>query len=250
MAGYVLGNLSPEEAEEFARLLAAHPDQATEVKALQSVLTVMAEELTAVEPPIHLKTALLESAQTGQAAISEPPSALVPRSRPTSRRWLQLGSGIAALLAIAFVIENQRLRQQLQSAQTTISGLQQELQDMQTTVAQFQSIEPTVILLQGTEQSEAIGSLIAYPNQSEAWITVQNLPELPADQVYRLWAIAASDAPIYYGQFETDNQGNAVTRLAVPPPAVEAETPQFLITREAATDPLIPAGPLVMQSSS
>lgn len=62
MAGYVLGNLTPEEAEEFRQLLTEHPELAEEVHRLQEVLEVLPYALPEVAPPLHLRSAILESA--------------------------------------------------------------------------------------------------------------------------------------------------------------------------------------------
>ena len=60
--GYVLGNLSPEEAEEFRPLLAKNPQLATQVNLWQEALELLPYALPEVEPPPHLRSAILSAA--------------------------------------------------------------------------------------------------------------------------------------------------------------------------------------------
>ena len=69
MAGYVLGNLSSEEAEELRRVLKENPELATEVRRLQEVLEVMPYALPDIAPPPHLYSAILEAASAASLAV-------------------------------------------------------------------------------------------------------------------------------------------------------------------------------------
>ena len=149
-AGYVLGNLSPEEAEEFQQQLATDAALAEEVARLQSVLELMPYALPEADPPPHLRSNILQSAQAILAedrlaeeilaedrlveemlpeTIPSPPPLLRSietepgiedklRERSRLRRfspwWV---TGAAALLVLILGWENYRLRSQLQFAQ-------------------------------------------------------------------------------------------------------------------------------------
>ncbi|HEY9709052.1 MAG TPA: hypothetical protein V6D48_12695 [Oculatellaceae cyanobacterium] len=60
--GYVLGNLTPEEAEKFRPLLAKNPQLATQVNLWQEALELLPYALPEVEPPPHLRSAILSAA--------------------------------------------------------------------------------------------------------------------------------------------------------------------------------------------
>ncbi len=62
IVGYVLGHLSPEEAEEFRPLLAKNPQLATQVNLCQEALELLPYALPEVEPPPHLRSAILSAA--------------------------------------------------------------------------------------------------------------------------------------------------------------------------------------------
>ncbi|WP_143467483.1 anti-sigma factor [Leptolyngbya ohadii] len=226
LAGYALGDLSPEEAETLKQLLDTHPDLHQEMAQLQEVLALMPYGLPPEEPPSHLREAILQQAR------SEPKISY----RRSPQFWWGLGGAVAALVIGALALDNYRLRQENTAAQALIATLKQ----------------PNLQLfsLQGTgEATQASGSLVVNQGQQVVIVLVQNLPQLPADRVYRLWAIEPGQAqPIFYGEFNsgTANQTNTSWQA----PAVLSKPPEkMLITVEKASDPPIPAGDLVMQSS-
>ncbi len=58
-AGYVLGNLSPEEAETLQQYVSQNPEFAAEIDRLYDILGVIPYALTKVDAPINLRTQLL-----------------------------------------------------------------------------------------------------------------------------------------------------------------------------------------------
>jgi anti-sigma-K factor RskA len=235
IAGYALDDLSPEEAETVERLLNENPDLRGEVNQLQDVLDLLPYGLPQQEPPAHLRAAILDAAQMGDRPARPRPAS--PQNRARRRIWLEMGGAVAAFLAIALGLDNYRLRQDLENADAVIQALRQP--------------ETEVYALEGTgETTAASGRLVVNPNQDQILVTVQNLPEPPAGQAYRLWGLTpGSTDPIYYGQFGTTAQGETLAQLSIPRDAIPTEDIQLLITLESATAPPVPEGPLVMQSS-
>ncbi|MBD1847950.1 anti-sigma factor [Cyanobacteria bacterium FACHB-63] len=94
--------------------------------------------------------------------------------------------------------------------------------------------------------ANASGSVVINSSQNALVVSIQNLPDLPADQAYGLWAIPQGSTQALCGQFSRDE---AVTgqwsRLQA-----DCGTPvaQLLVTAESVVAPPIPAGPLVMKS--
>lgn len=113
-SGYVLGNLSPEEAEEFQQLLAEHPEIIAEVSSLREVREMMSYALPEITPPPHLRSAILEAAQ--------PRTQHKIRQRPQSPiLWSAIVSSVAAVAAIAFGVDNYHLRKELKTAQVQLN---------------------------------------------------------------------------------------------------------------------------------
>jgi len=231
IAGYALDDLSPEEAETVERLLNEHPELRGEAHQIQEVLDLLPYGLPQPQPPDHLREAILDAAQGGDRPQ-------VKSRRPARRRiWLEMGGAVAAFVAIALGFDNYRLRQDLEQADAVIQALRQP--------------DTAVYALEGTGQTTAAsGRLVVNPHQDQILVTVQNLPEPPAGQAYRLWGLTpGSTDPVYYGQFGTTAQGDTLAQLSIPRDAIPTQEIQLLITLESATAPPIPEGPLVMQSS-
>ncbi|MBC7972223.1 MAG: anti-sigma factor [Verrucomicrobia bacterium] len=192
-------------------------------------------------------TATLIPNQSLQDALTVPDSAPLPireaaeadRSRvvPLRRRngWLQAAGAIAALAAIALLVDNYRLRQSVQADQAIVATLQQP--------------DSIVYSLKGTEKAvSASGSLVVNSSDKTAVVLVQNLPALPDGQAYRLWAIPkGATKPTYCGQFNNNRTGTV--RWSLPEAVCSASVPQMLMTAESTTAPPVPAGPLVMKSA-
>jgi anti-sigma-K factor RskA len=238
IAGYALGDLSPEETEALERLLATNPELNAEVARLQETLALMPYALPEQAPPPQLRDTILAAAQRPEAQRSAQASAPPPH-RPLRPQltWQRFGGAIAALLMVALAVDNFRLRDKLQDAETVVSTLWQP--------------NTLVYTLKGTGSAPAAsGTLVVNPNHHAVVVAVQNLPALPAGQAYRLWAIAPGvTQPIYCGQFNSTVTGTT-SHWTAPEAVCGTAVPQMLITVESATAPPQPAGALVMQSES
>ncbi|MCU0566520.1 MAG: anti-sigma factor [Oculatellaceae cyanobacterium Prado106] len=258
MAGYALGDLSSEEAEAVQQLLAAHPHLSSEIDQYQEVLALMPYALPDREPPPQLRQAILAQAEAEPPSIglfqTAHPARLTRPARPLP--WKSLGGAIAALFLLAIALDHYRLRQQVQTSQQTIGRLQQEIQTTAALTAALQQPGAQLYPLAGTEKAAiAAGSLIMVPGQQRAVMVVQNLPTLPTDRAYRLWAITENATqPVLCGEFnpgvlnsETVN-GRAIATWGTPDQICTTTVNQMLITTEAIADPPVPRGDLVMES--
>ena len=232
-ADYVLGNLTPEEAEAFKALVAAHPHLSTQVEQLQEVLALMPYSLPPQGPPPHLRTAILDAAQ----ALGQMPHP--SRNWGDRRRWVVAGGAIAALLVAALGVDNIRLRQQLQQTQV----VQRTLQQPDSVVYTIQGVEPATGA--GTKP-QAAGMVVVDDRHQTILVIAQNMPLLPAGQAYRLWGVSQSGQVIYCGQFQPNYQGVTTATLTLSSQIESFQVPEVRITQELATAPPYPAGPLVM----
>ncbi len=250
LAGYALGNLSPEESEALQTLLAERPDLKTEVAAYQEALAMVPYALEPQSPSAGLEKTIVAAAQT------------TPR-RPSPRRYWY-GAAMAAAVAIAIIgTDNYRLRQQQQTLQVQLDSNQQEIQQLKADLLAEAAAKPDfedvveilrqpnalVYSLQGTEEaSMSSGSLLTLPDHSEVQLVSHNLPVLPEGQVYRLWSVATETAaPMFCGQFNNTEVGNV--QWSVPDALCNAEPFQVIITVDAVVDPPVPKGPAVLTGS-
>lgn len=203
IAGYVLGDLDPTEADEFERLLAADPTIAAEVTQMQAVLE-LSYAPPELSPPLQLRSAILEAIDTRKdhtppvnpSQPSQPLPAARPTSRPASRTfsWNRAWGAAAAVLIAALGISNYRLWQTLQATQHT------------------QPANTLTYTLQGTDPSStAAATLVVNPDTLEAALTVNNLPPPPPGKAYVLWTVLKPDAP-----FTADRKNAVLTEVLNP----------------------------------
>lgn len=242
VAGYALGIIDPDEAKVVEQWLVDYPSVATELQALTSALGSLPYALPLQELPSDLKQRVMEAAIPAVSppvplASSEPmPPQVI--GRPIWR-WviggMGLGWAVTALAAAALFSENYRLRQ----AQRQNEAL----------VASFVRPSSRVYTLVGTpDHPEARARLVIDATQGSVVIATENLPSLPPEQAYRLWAVA-TETPLYCGQFNP-SAGVATVDWQIPDPACNSAIAHMLITTESATDPPVPRGPLVLKSQT
>lgn len=273
IAGYVLGNLSSEEAEEFRQLLADSPEVAIEVQRLQEVLGVMPYALPEVSPPPSLRQSLLEtfSADLQATTTSEPEPAsrksnvvFWRRLKGSPRRWSSILGGAAALLVVALALENYQIRLQVSRMQAKVSTMQdkvarlasdnyqirQQVTTMQAKVARREDVismlqKPNVhvVPLKGTEQaSAATGSMLMTPDEANAILVFKDLPVLPEGQFYQLWSVV-KDEKVLWGGFRINDHGTVFVKLPRPS---NLNVTALVMTVEESPTPTTPAGPMVM----
>jgi Anti-sigma-K factor rskA len=247
---YALDLLDEQEKAWVEQQAAASSDLADELADIQATVGAISYSAESVPMAADLKDRLFQQlnqepvesvrelprrrVKSQTLDLSELPMGGRSSSRRRSRQWLQVGGAIAALALITLLVDNYRLRQTTQETQAVIAALQQ----------------PDTILytLRGTEKAtDASGSLVVNSTQKTLTILVQNLPQLPSDQTYRLWAMPkGSTKPSFCGQF--NRPAKTPTQLANSDAVCSTDVSQMLITVESATAPLVPAGSLVMKS--
>jgi hypothetical protein len=245
---YALNLLDEQEQAWVEQQAAASSDLAMELADIQATVGAISYSAEPVPMAADLKDRLFQ--QLSQEQV-EPVRELLPReatqernvfelptrgrtaSRRGNRQWLQVGGAIAALAFITLLVDNYRLRQTTQEARSVITALQQS--------------DPILYTLRGTEKAtNASGSLVVNPSQKTLTVLVKNLPQLRADQTYRLWAMPkGSTKPSFCGQF---NSPTETQKLSNSDAVCSTTVSQMLITVESATAPLVPAGSLVMES--
>ncbi|GAC1465202.1 MAG: anti-sigma factor [Chamaesiphon sp.] len=231
LAGYVLGNLSPLEAEELKRLLVEQPELAEEVNRLQEVLELMPYALLEVTPPQHLRKVILEA---GDVEIQRQ---LKPKKLPI--KWRNLTGSVAALLLIALSLNNYNLRQKL-------SVMQAQADRQKDVIAMLQNPSTHLVSLKGMDRAaRAAGSIVMTPGEPQSVLILQNLPILPKGQFYQLWSVVNGEK-IPSGQFNASLQGTVLVKLPTPSPT---DVQALVVTVEVSPTPKSPSGPLVMTSN-
>lgn len=227
LAGYVLGDLDAAEVAQVQQWLATDPDVAAELAALQAAWGSLPDSLVPLPPPPRLRSQVL-------AAVPPAPAVAPPTTRRrTPALWgLGLGWAVTAIALGAVVVENQQLRQ--------------EKLESEAIVASFTAPQNRLVPLAGTDTAPtAQARLVIDAGEDAALMATAALAPLPADEVYRLWAVLG-ETPTYCGEFNPA-QTVAVHQWTLPDAACETTTALMLVTREQIDAPPTPQGDLVLQ---
>lgn len=270
IAGYVLGDLSREEAVHLRQMLVEDPARAKELKSFEEAFSLLPYDLPMVEPSARLKAKILSAAiaSAPEPAAAPQPSNVVsiaPRRQRHWKRWIPaISTSIAAITVAALGLTQMQLsqqsqqtvalQQQLEATNTELTRLRDELQANQSTVAQLSDPDTQVQILVGsvpnpTNSPFPTARLLAKPGDPEVTLVAHDLPKLSEKQIYRLWSVADTTAPpMYCGQFRQDDSGTA--QWLVPDAICTKQPLKVIITLDAPDDPTTSAGPLVMQSTT
>lgn len=239
---YALGLLDEQQSRWVEDQIAESPELASELADLQEAVAAISYEASSAPIAPDLKDRLFQ--QLDRDASPTLPDNVLPFHRATAvrtsgnrrNRWLRLGGAIAAMATIVLLADNVRLRQQVQQEQATVEALRQP--------------SSLTYALKGTENAaDASGSLVVNSRQNAIVLLVQNLPELPVGQAYRLWAIPqGATKPLYCGQF-TSRATETTLRWSALDAGCSATIAQILVTAESSTAPPVPAGQLVLKGS-
>ncbi len=231
-ADYVAGNLSAEEADEFARLVAEQPELQTEVTRLEKTVGLVLAELPMMQPPQHLRDTIL----AGGTA----------RSQRSPIVWIlgTIAAG-AALLSLSLGVSNHRLRlanQRLQEELLAVMPAQQAQLILQQPATRFYDFAGT------DNNTDVFGSMIVDTDGLQAAIAFENLSPLTDNQTYALW-VRYQGEYIFCGVFQPSQDGDIFTTLPMPPVYQSRPWVQDVIVTVEPTDlPAQPTGPVVAET--
>ncbi len=264
LAGYVLGNLTSEEAAQVKQLLDHNPDLLTELRRLESTLAVIPLSLPVSSPSQQLETRILQAAEAEVSPANRSPAKSGSRMR-VSWQW---GGAIAAVMIAglgietyrlhqtlaATELENHHLHQQLATAQATLDRVRQtelattrkELSRYQQAVNLLRQPNNRVLNLRGTSsKSHSSGSLVIVPTKSSAMLVLQDVETLPRGKVYRMWAFINGEK-VSCADFKPNDRGEVFLQL---PLDQWGGTTEVAVTVEPDRALSMPVGKMVITGS-
>jgi anti-sigma-K factor RskA len=219
LAGYVLGDLTPEEAVQVKQYLEAHPELLSEVKALQATLSLLPLALPETSLSPSFGAELVQAAESMVSPVSAKDSALRQKSW---RRWMVAMVGVAVTLAtIGLGYDSYRLRKELAIVRANFKQQSELAQQSNNRLFALKAMDKT---------QSASGSLVVAPKGQLVLLTIQNLHPLPPGQVYRLWAFS-QDKEMNCGDFNANAEGRVF--LQMPLEDLLVQTPTVFITVES-----------------
>ena len=234
LADYVLGDVSPEEAERVHQLLISHPELHQELDYLQETLALIPLALPESSLPKNLGQNILKLAQ------AETPFSVVEIPQKKSKVGLFSLAAIAFSFILGLGFYNYRLHQELAIAQAQLSQYQDA-------IAALPESNNRLLSLKGTQKAPmARGVVLIMPKTHKAMMTVQNLSTLPEGKVYRLWAVA-NGKKFDCGKFNANEKGQVIKEM--PLDDIIANTSMLVVTIEPTESVDQPTGIEVMTGS-
>jgi anti-sigma-K factor RskA len=252
LAGYVLGNLTPEEVTEVNELLTSQPELLAEVTSLQEALSLLPLALPAASPSPSLRSRLLaqtqaqiENESTRDAAIPEgmrTAATEIPQLRKQGwsypNIWLAAIGSVVAICAVTLGLDSYRLRQELASTRSDLARYRDA-------VALLRQPDNRLLALKGMGTTPtASGSITIAPSNATAMLAIQNLSPLPKGKVYRLWAVA-NGQKVDCAEFIPDSQGKVFLQIPLDR-FLSSNMATVAITIEPAQRTHQPTGEMVM----
>ncbi len=226
-AGYILGDLNPEEQRQFETLMRENSALPAEVQALRVSLRVLPQGLDLVAPPLPLRDRIL----TAHTLSTRP-----PRRRIT---WPIVITGIAVLVTLLSGFDNWRLRREQQFAQKSMP---------QTVAAILQQPKSRLVTLRSAAPAHPVGTLLFTPGRwQEIVVSLGELPPLPPDRAYYMWLTLNNGQVLPCGKFKPNATGQVFVTLNPPqsPPKGIKATGVF-VTQDANVSPTRPRGDRVL----
>ena len=257
---YLLRGLDGDALREFhAEMERRGAEGERELTRLRDVIGSLALAAPPVDPPEALRPRLVT--QIEAEASEKTPTA---EGRPVWGRWGVAAAGLAAALAFVFGLGNVELRNQaavmqasLDSARTALAltereaaaadSLRRALEGAEAALGIAGSRGASSVMLSGTEAEPfAWARAFIDPVTGRALLLIHDLPVLPPDTVYQLWAIRG-DTPAPAGTLTVGTDGSG--RLESEDADLWLGADVLAVTVEPAPGQPAPTGPIVLAGS-
>ncbi|HXB07313.1 MAG TPA: anti-sigma factor [Puia sp.] len=200
---YVMGLASESERAEFEQYCAQYPELVAARRNFEDKLEAYASE-NAVPPPPEVKVKVLKAIKMDNSKS--------PVRIPGMLKFATAAS-IVLLIAMAYLYyqsqqenkdlskTNDRLRDQMTTVQNTLDRIVQE----QKVVSDPNTL---VVNMVGTTVAPKSSANVYWDSAStNVYLVVKNMPRLPSDQQYQLWALIDSKhQPMDLGVFDATDQ--------------------------------------------
>ncbi len=215
---YVMGLASPEERAEFEIRCTEYPQLAKARNDFELLLEKQALE-GAPQPPASVKEGFI-SFINRESAVSE--SKIVTMENKSSGknsgpRWLAAASIILLLVAGYLAYRYYDQANELKSANKDLEAKLRSSDSVLNRIAEEKRImgdpKVTVVNLVGLPKAPSSSASIYWDTTSaNVWLLIKNLPQLPSDKQYQLWAII-DGKPKDLGLFDTQGENKVMLKM-------------------------------------
>jgi anti-sigma-K factor RskA len=205
---YVLGLASPEERAEFEKMCASYPELVNARNSFELAIEKQAFQ-NSVPPPVGSKEKTwaaiqqLATKNTSKIIRMEP-----GKSKSSGLRWFAAASVVLFLLtgyfAYTFYNKNQELQAKIARNDSLINKMTEGEKIMH---------DPNVMVVNmvGLKGSTSSANIYWDSTSTDVYMVVKNMPRLPSDKQYQLWALIGSK-PVDLGLFDLP-QSNIILKM-------------------------------------
>lgn len=211
---YALGISSPEETAQVTEWVKQFPELKQEIDDIEMSLEAYAKA-NAIEPSPEVKSKLFASINKTEAFNN---TGIYPAASESSvakvyhlPAFFKFAAAAAVLLLIGSIAFNYVYYSRYQSANTKLQIAQQQMaQERQANLAMKNDINvmsdknALPVVLNGTPHApDALAKIYWMKNTGEVYVDPSNLPSIPSDKQYQLWAIVGGK-PVDAGMITTE----------------------------------------------
>jgi anti-sigma-K factor RskA len=240
---YVLGLASEQERIEFEQLCLQYPELVAARNEFEENLEKQAFGM-AVPPPAKVKENLLTIIREGESSVKAAKVIPMDIRRTQNSSWLRYVAAASVILLLASAWFTYDLYSKNTKLQNSISLFQSQFDSLNSANAKLAEekrmmSDPNVavVSMKGTQQKPSSANVYWDTTSSNVYLVVKNMPKLPSDKQYQLWAFIEGK-PKNLGLFDWDNK-NVILKMNN---TQKAEA--FAITIENRGNGDTPAGPV------
>ena len=203
---YVLGLASPEEQVEFEKMCALYPEL-VEARINFEISVEKQAFQNSISPPAVSKEKIWSAIQRSTGNTSKIVT-MEPAKRSYGLRWFAAASVILFLLTayIAYSLygKNRELQAKVDRNDSLINKM---------TTGDKIMHDPNVMVVNmvGLKGSSSSASVYWDSTSTDVYMVVKNMPKLPSDKQYQLWALIGSK-PVDLGLFDPP-QANVILKM-------------------------------------
>lgn len=227
LEAYVLGALVEEERRDVEAKVAAYPELAVELAAIENAMQHFVEE-HAIAPPAHLQNQIWEAIEAAQSntATSNAPTApqgtaevytfsgQAPRQlNPWRWLWAAAVIVLTGSMLFNFYLMNERnaLRNEQVAMRQEMDTLKRQHEALAASLQQYSHekemmADPSMqAVVMHTMQKEhpMVATVYWSPGKGEGYVSIQKLPMPPAGMQYQLW-VMKDNKPVDMGMISNE----------------------------------------------
>jgi anti-sigma-K factor RskA len=180
---YVMGLASESERAEFEQMCAQYPELTAERRKFEESLESYASE-QAVRPPKEVKAKILKAIITMESSKS-----------PRSIGLLRFVAAAAVILLLGMVVLYYQVSQQNKDLTSVNKTLTDRVNEDEVAINKIKIEEKSVgnaivVNMVGTKRAPNSSANVYWDStNSSVYLVVKNMPQLPSDKQYQLWAL-------------------------------------------------------------